>query len=370
MIYLDHHATTPVDPRVLGAMVPHFHDHFGNPASLTHEFGRRAARAVETARAQVAALLGAEPDEIVFLSGATEANNLALRGTAPRDRPGHLIVSAVEHPAVLETAAHLEERGHAVSRILVDETGLVDPAAVEAGIRPETWLISVMAANNEVGTIQPIAEIGAIARRAGVLFHTDASQAAGRVRLDGEFDLLSLTGHKIYGPVGCGALYVRRGTPLRRILFGGSQEGGRRAGTLNTPGIVGLGAACTLMGPESPDLRDRLQARLVEAIPGLRVNGHPVRRLPGNLHVSFPDVTSDRMIEGMEGLAVSAGAACHAGEVRASPVLRALGFDAARAAGAIRFGVGRGNTAEEIDEAARIATRAWIRAKTLGPHAG
>ncbi|MHC4938461.1 MAG: cysteine desulfurase family protein [Planctomycetota bacterium] len=364
MIYLDNHATTPLDPRVREAMLPYLGEKFGNPASTSHALGRASAAAVARAREQVAARLGAEPDEIVFMSGATEANNLALRGTAPE--AGHMITTTIEHPAVLETAAYLESLGHAVTYLPVDETGMLDAGTVKDALRPDTWLISVMAANNEVGTIQPTAAVSAIAREAGVLFHTDASQAIGKIPLEGPFDLLSLTGHKIHGPVGCGALYVRRGTALRKILFGGPQEGDRRAGTLNTPGIVGLGMACELAEPGGPELRDRLQAALEAAIPGLVINGHPTRRLPGNLHVSLPGVRSDAMLAAMPGLAVSAGAACHTGRVQASPVLQALGFDEARAGGAIRFGIGRFTTETEIDEAVRIVTEAWKSVKSPG----
>jgi len=364
VIYLDNHATTPLDPQVLDAMLPYFREKFGNPASTGHQLGRESAAAVARAREQVAARLGAEPDEIVFTSGATEANNLALRGTAPE--AGHLITTTIEHPAVLETAAYLESKGHCVTYLAVDETGLLDPAAVRAAIRPETWLISVMAANNEVGTIEPLAEISEIAREAGVLLHTDASQAVGKIPLEGPVDLLSLTGHKIHGPVGCGALYVRRGVEIRKILFGGPQEGGRRAGTLNTPGIVGLGMACELAEPRDAYLRDCLQQLLESRIPGLIVNGHPVRRLPQNLHVSLPGVRSDAMIAEMPYLAVSAGAACHTGRVQASPVLTALGFDEARAAGALRFGIGRFTSETDISAAAHFVSKAYERVKTRG----
>ena len=357
-IYLDNHATTPLDPRVFEAMRPYFQEKFGNPASTSHAFGHEAAAAVATARQQIAAVTG---DDIVFLSGATEANNLAILGSAPASG-GHMITTPIEHPAVLETA---QQGGWDLTLLPVDGNGLVDVDAVKPALRADTFLISVMAANNEVGTIQPIAEIGAIAREHGVRFHTDASQAVGKVPL-ADADLVSFTGHKIHGPVGSGALVVRPGIELRRQMHGGNQEGGRRAGTLATPGIVGLGAAFALFDPAENDriraLRDRLRERLEAGVDGLLVNG--TNQLPGNLHVSFPGVTSDQMVAAMPDLAVSAGAACHSGEVRMSPVLAALGFDEARAAGAIRFGLGRFTTADEIERAAQIATDAWKSLRT------
>ncbi|MEM8882887.1 MAG: cysteine desulfurase family protein [Planctomycetota bacterium] len=360
MIYLDNHATTSLDPRVLDAMLPFLRHEFGNPASR-HAWGRRAAEAVDGARAQVAALFGAEPDEIVFTSGATEANNLALRGTALRHPGGHLIVSAIEHPAVLDTARALAAEGWSLTELTVDPRGCVAPDDLRAALRPDTFLVSIMAANNEIGTIQPVAELAAIAP----LLHTDASQALGKTALPAGAQLISLTGHKIHGPIGAGALYVKRGTDLAPLQHGGGQEGGRRAGTLNTPGIVGLGAACALLAADPAAecarmaaLRDRLQAQLEAAIPGLQVNGDPDARLPGNLHVCLPGVASADLLPLMPDLAVSTGAACHAD---ASPVMAAIGADGTRA---LRFGIGRFTTEQEVDEGARIVTNAFETLKT------
>lgn len=357
-IYLDNHATTPLDPRVFDAMRPYWQEKFGNPASTGHRYGIEAAEAVAKARKQIEAVTG---NDVVFLSGATEANNLAIFGSAPATG-GHMITTPIEHPAVLETA---RAGGWDLTLLPVDHAGLVDPDAVKPALRADTFLISVMAANNEVGTIQPIAEIGAIAREHGVWFHTDASQAIGKVPL-AEADLISFTGHKIHGPVGSGALVVRPGVEVRRQMHGGNQEGGRRAGTLATPGIVGLGEAFSLFDPTENErirgLRDRLRTLLESEIEGLLVNG--TNQLPGNLHVSLPGVTSDAMVAHMPGLAVSAGAACHSGEVRMSPVLAALGFDEERAAGALRFGLGRFTTADEIEAAAQIVTGAWKTLRT------
>lgn len=356
-IYLDHHATTPLDPRVLDAMLPYFREKFGNPASSSHAFGHEAAAAVEHAREQISGMIGGT---IVFTSGATEANNLAIFGSAPASG-GHFITSPIEHPSILESARAL---GCAVTLLPVDSNGRVNPSAVEAAIRPDTFLISVMSANNEVGTIQPIAEIAAIARKNGVRFHTDASQALGKTAVAAA-DLTSFTGHKFHGPVGCGALVLGPDVQVRAILHGGGQEGGLRAGTLNTPGIVGLGVACALLTAENnaecakiAALRDQLQAALTAEIPGLRVSG--ANRLPGNLHICLPGVTSGAMVAAMPGLAVSAGAACHSGDPTGiSPVLGAIGLTAEEAKGALRFGLGRFTTAEEIGEAAKIVTDAW-----------
>ena len=370
MIYLDNHATTRVDPRVLDAMLPCYGEGFANASSLSHAPGRAAAAAVAHARQQVAALLGARPEEIVFTSGATEANNLALLGTARLTGGGHLVTSAIEHPAILETA----ERSFDTTLVPVGPDGRISAAEVERALRPDTRLVSVMAANNEIGTIQPIAEIGRLCRQRGVRFHTDASQAIGKVPIDVErdsIDLLSLTGHKFHGPVGCGALFVRNGVELPPIQFGGAQEGGRRSGTLNLPGIVGLGAACAILTLEGAAecerigrLRDRLLARLEEGLGEVTVNGPREGRLAANLHVSFRGVPSAALMAACPDLAVSAGAACHSESSAISPVLAAIGCDEEGARGAVRFGLGRFNTEAEIDAAARMVIEAVKALKT------
>ncbi|MHC4817712.1 MAG: cysteine desulfurase family protein [Planctomycetota bacterium] len=370
MIYLDNHATTPVDPRVLEAMLPYLQGKFGNASSRSHRFGWDADEAVERARGQVAALIGADPREIVFTSGATEANNLALRG-AVEGRDGaqrvHIVSSPIEHPSVLDTLAYLAaHRAVEVTYLPVDAEGLVRPADVAAAITDRTLLVTVMTANNEIGTVEPIREIGRIAEERGVLFHTDATQGVGKVPFDVREDhvhLAALTAHKIYGPQGCGALYVRRKDPeiaLARQVHGGGQERGRRAGTLAVPGVVGLGMACELCRLERDEearltaaLRDRLQERLVAARPGLRVNGAMDHRLPGCLHVSFPGIDSETLMRAVPEIAVSSGAACASGSLEPSPVLQAIGLSAEQAGSSIRFGIGRFNTLEEIDEAAQ-----------------
>jgi len=370
MIYLDNHATTRVDPRVLEAMLPCYGDGFANASSLSHAPGRAAAAAVARAREQVASLLGARADEIVFTSGATEANNLALLGTARELGGGHLVTSAIEHPAILETA----QEGFDVTLVPVGPDGRVSADAVESALRPDTRLVSVMAANNEIGTIQPIAQIGRLCRERGVRFHTDASQVIGKGQIDvgpHSIDLLSLTGHKFHGPVGCGALFVRTGVALPPIQFGGAQEGGRRSGTLNLPGIVGLGAACAIAAEEALDeylrtglLRDRLLGRLMAGPHEVQLNGPREGRLPGNLHVSFRGVQSAQIMAACPGLAISAGAACHSENTAISPVLQAIGCDEEGARGALRFGIGRFNTEAEIDEAARLVIDAVTALKT------
>ncbi|MHC4954203.1 MAG: cysteine desulfurase family protein [Planctomycetota bacterium] len=374
MIYLDNHATTAADPRVIEAMLPCLAGELANPGSTSHAPGRAAAAQVGIARARVAALIGATPAEIVFTSGATEANNLALIGIARQRGGGHIVTSAIEHPAVLETVAHLEAHGCTATILDADETGRIRPEDVQNAIGEETILVSVMAANNEIGTIEPIGEIGRICRERGVLFHTDASQAIGKTPLDVEadsIDLLSFTGHKLHGPMGCGALYVKTGIELSPLSFGGGQEGGRRAGTLNLPGIVGLGVACRILRDEGlgecariAGLRDRLFDALTANLEGVVKNGPVAPRLPGNLHVSFLGVQSHELMAACPGLAVSAGAACHSDAVRISPVLAAIGCDAARAAGAIRFGLGRFTTEAEVDAAAEMVVEAVRRLKT------
>jgi cysteine desulfurase len=365
-VYLDYQATTPTDPRVLQAMLPFFTEAFGNPHS-THGYGSEAEAAVERARGEVAALIGAEPNEIVFTSGATESNNLALIGAlrfrraqplAPRD---HLVTLATEHKCVLEAARAAEAEGARLTILPVEPDGLVDLARLEAALDERAALVSVMAASNETGVLQPLAEIAAIAHRHGAWFHTDAAQAAGKVPLDvaaDGIDLLSLSGHKIYGPKGIGALYVRRRPRVRLLplIHGGGQERGLRSGTLPTPLCVGLGAAAALardeMGAEAARLgrlRDRLLAGLRAAIPGLQVNGSLAHRLPGNLNVAIPGIDADALLAALPELALSTGSACSAAAVEPSYVLRALGLDEAAARGSLRIGLGRFSTEAEVD---------------------
>jgi cysteine desulfurase len=370
-IYLDYNATTPTAPEVVDAMLPFLHEEFGNPSSH-HVHGDRARQAVAVARAEVAALLGTHPEEIVFTGSATEANNLALLGVA-RAQPDkrHLLLSAIEHPAVMEPARNLGSRGWEITILPVDGTGRVDPAAVAAALRPDTALVSVMQANNEIGTLQPIAEIAALAHAQGSLMHTDAAQSAGKIpvnvaRLD--VDLLTLAGHKFHAPKGVGALFVRAGTPLQPILFGGSQERGLRPGTENVPYLVALGAAATLARKRLPDLslrltrqRERLHHLLDQAIPGLKLNGHPEQRLPNTLHLSFPGVTGLALLAGTPSVAASLGSACHASDAVSSGVLGAIGLDQARAAGAIRLSLGAGTQDDEIEAAAAALSATWRR---------
>jgi cysteine desulfurase len=363
-IYLDHHATTPVDPRVLEAMLPYFNQKFGNAASRSHEFGWQAEEAVENARARIARLIGAAPPEIIFTSGATESINLALKGAAEsyREKGNHIITQVTEHKAVLDTSKHLEQCGWSVSYLPVNREGLVDPEAVRAAITAKTILVSIMHANNEIGVLEPVAEIGRIARERGILFHCDAAQALGKVPVDVErdsIDLLSISAHKIYGPKGAGALYVRRKNPrvqLRALIDGGGHERGMRSGTLNVPGIVGLGKACEIcereMAAESERLarlRDRLTAAIESRLDGTSIHGSLAHRLPNNLNISFARVDGESLMMGINDVAVSSGSACTSANLEPSYVLRALGVDDDLAHSSIRFGIGRFNTEEEID---------------------
>ncbi|HEX4111918.1 MAG TPA: aminotransferase class V-fold PLP-dependent enzyme [Stellaceae bacterium] len=373
-IYLDYQATTPTDPRVVTAMLPYFTERFGNPGSASHAFGREAETAVETARAQVAALIGAEPREIVFTSGATESNNLAIKGAAQFHRAqgrDHIVTVATEHKCVLEAAKAMERQGCRVTFLGVDGNGLVDPAAVERAIDEHTALVSVMAANNEIGTIPDLASIGAICRAAGILFHTDAAQAVGKISFNVNelnVDLASISGHKLYGPKGIGALYVRR-RPRARLLpliDGGGQERGLRSGTLPTPLCVGLGAAAAIAQADMPReairlvyLRQRFLTGIRAAVAGIELNGDPERRLPGNLNLSFPGVNATDLMAACPGVAVSSGSACSSAELEPSYVLRALGFSDERAAASIRIGLGRMTTEAEIDRAADLLAAAW-----------
>ena len=369
-IYLDHHSTTPVDPRVLERMLPYFTDLYGNAASRSHAFGRSAASAVEEARERVAQAIGASYSEIVFTAGATESNALAIKGSAHR-RPGtHLVTTAIEHRSVLDACTRLQADGWALTVVGVDSCGRVDPDDVRRALRPDTLLVSVMAANNEIGTLQPIAAIGAIVRAHGALFHVDATQALGRMALDVQadaIDLLSLSAHKLYGPKGVGALYVRRRprrTELLPLIEGGGQEGGLRPGTLNVPGIVGMGIACEIMIESMAGetvrlaaLRERLWAALTRELDGLTLNGHPELRLAGNLHLSIAGVQPDALLLGLDEVALSAGAACSTGAVKPSHVLEAIGAAGDGARAALRLGIGRFNTEAQIDRAAQCIAR-------------
>jgi cysteine desulfurase len=362
-VYLDYHSTTPVDPRVLEAMMPYFTEVFGNPSSSNHAWGWRAQEAVERARREVAALIGAAAREIVFTSGATESNNLAIAGmtrqTAPDRR--HAVVSAIEHKSVLERASRLESDGWRVSVVPISPDGVIDLDVLRSIVTPDTAFVGVMAANNEIGVIQPLAEIAAIAHAAGALILVDAAQAVGKIPIDVAamgIDLLSLTGHKFYGPKGCGALYVRKGTKLEPLIVGGGHERGIRSGTLNVPGIVGLGRACAIakaeMAAESARtaaLRDRLLAGLRARLDGVVVNGSLERRLPNNLHVSFLNVDGAALLIGIGDIAVSSGSACQTASEQPSHVLCALLGAANVPSASIRFGLGRYTTEEEIDYA-------------------
>jgi len=363
-IYMDHHATTPVALEVFEAMRPYFLEHFGNAASRNHSFGWAAEGAVEAARAEIARLIGSKPIEIAFTSGATESDNLALKGVAYayREKGTHLITSQIEHHAVLDTCKRLEKEGFHITYVPVDRHGMVAPAAVAQALTPKTILVSIMLANNEVGTIQPLAEIGRLCKERGVLLHSDAVQAVGKIPVDVDamgVDLLSLTAHKIYGPKGVGALYVRMGQPRVRLIpqmDGGGHEKGRRSGTLNVPGIVGLGKACELAGRLMAEeaarlaaLRERLRNELCRGLDHLYLNGHPTQRLPGNLNMSFDSVNGEALLMSLKEVAVSSGSACTSTSVQASHVLRAMGLGDELAHTSIRFGLGRSNTEEEVD---------------------
>lgn len=373
-IYLDHNATTPVHPEVLDQMLPWLRDHFGNPSS-SHRHGRLAAQAVTAARESVAALIGATPAEIVFTGSATEANNLALLGVSRALRgPRHLVVSAVEHPAVTAPAEWLREQGWSLTVVDVDRFGRVDPADVEKALRPDTALVSVMHANNEVGTVQPVEEIGRLTRARSVLLHTDAAQTVGKISVDVDrlgVDLLSIAGHKFCAPKGVGALYVRSGTPLASILHGADQERGLRPGTENVSVIVALGAAARWAHRALPSLtdtllqrRDQLHRLLADAIPGLHLNGHPDHRLPNTAHLSFPGVSGRALLQEAAGVAASLGSACHSAGDAASGVLAAMQVDAARAAGSVRLSVGHVTTVDDVEHAAAVLVKAWRRLAT------
>jgi cysteine desulfurase len=377
-IYMDNHATTRTDPRVVEAMLPYFTEQFGNAASV-HVFGQRALEAVDEARMQIASLIHAEPKEIVFTSGATESNNLAIKGVSGmyRRQGNHLVTTQVEHRAVLDPCRRLERAGCRVTFLPVDQYGQVSPRQVADAITPETILVSVMLANNEVGTLQPVAEIGAICRQHNVLLHTDATQAVGKIPIDVEalqVDLLSLSAHKMYGPKGVGALYVRRRVRLEPILDGGGHERGMRSGTLAVPSIVGFGKACELctrvMTAEADgcrQLRDRLQEGLLENLDDCTLNGQPDQRLPGNLNLSFAQVQGEALLMALKNVAVSSGSACTSASVEPSYVLRAMGVPDELAHGSIRFGLGRFNTLEEVEYVIDEVTKVVRRLRALSP---
>ncbi|MGC1397260.1 IscS subfamily cysteine desulfurase [Candidatus Binatus sp.] len=382
-VYMDNHATTRVDSRVLDAMLPYFTEKFGNAASRNHSFGWEAEEAVSRSREQIAALIGAKSKEIIFTSGATESDNLAIKGVVEfyKDKGNHIITCVTEHKAVLDSCRALERAGKAtVTYLPVDKYGMVDPDAVRRAITDKTVLITIMWANNEIGTIHPIAEIGKTAKEKGIVFHTDAVQAIGKVPVDFEkagVDLASITAHKIYGPKGIGALYVRSKGPRVRIspqMDGGGHERGMRSGTLNVPGIVGLGAACEIAGKEMPEeaqkliqLRSQLQAGLFERLDEIYVNGHPTERLPGNLNVSFAYVEGESLLMGINDIAVSSGSACTSATLEPSYVIRALGIDDELAHSSIRFGLGRFNTLEEVDYVADRVSKEVKRLREMSP---
>jgi len=381
-IYMDNHATTPVDPRVLEAMMPFFGERFGNAASRNHAFGWSAEEAVENARGQIARLVGATPKEIIFTSGATESNNLAIKGAAEmyREKGNHIITQVTEHKAVLDTCKRLEKYGYQVTYLPVQKDGQIDLDDLRRAITPKTILISIMYANNEIGTVQPVAEIGKIAKEKGVLFHVDAAQAVGKVPVDVQkdgIDLLSFSGHKLYGPKGVGALYVRRKNPrvqLSAIMDGGGHERGMRSGTLNVPGIVGLGAACEIamkeMSEESERLRrlcNRLKERIFAQLDEVFVNGSLTHRLPHNMNISFAYVEGESLLMGINDVAVSSGSACTSATLEPSYVLKALGVGEDLAHTSIRFGLGRFNTEEEVDYVADRVVETVKRLRELSP---
>ncbi len=381
-IYFDHQATTPLDPRVLEAMLPYFTEEFGNAASRSHPFGWKAEEAVENARAQVAGLIGASPKEIVFTSGATESINLALKGVADMygEKGRHVITSLTEHKAVLDTCKHLEKQGFEVTYLEPTKTGRITLESVEKALRPDTVLVAIMWANNEVGTVNPIREIGALCHARNVLFFTDGTQAAGKIPVDVEadhVDLMSLSGHKLYGPKGVGALYVRRKSPRVRLtaqMDGGGHERGMRSGTLNVPGIVGLGKACEIARLEREKdaahtlaLREYFEKRVFAEVGHVKLNGDPDHRLPNNSNLSFAFVEGESLIMGIKDLAVSSGSACTSASLEPSHVLRAMGVGEDMAHSSIRFGFGRTTTKEQVDYAIAQLTQAVHRLRELSP---
>jgi len=381
-IYMDNHATTPLDPRVLAAMMPYFTDKFGNAASRNHSFGWEAEEAVENGRKQVADLIGATAKEIIFTSGATESDNIALKGAAEMyaEKGNHIITTAIEHKAILDSASWLEQRNIRVTYLPVGRDGLIDLEQLEQAMTDRTILVSVMAANNEIGTVQPIREIGALTRKRGILFHTDAVQAAGKIKLDVDdmnIDIMSLSAHKIYGPKGIGALYVRRKGPrvrLTPVVHGGGHERGMRSGTLNVPGIVGFGKACEICAKEMESentrfraLRDRLKERIMSQLDEAYINGSMEHRLPNNLNISFAYVEGESLMMGLKDVALSSGSACTSASLEPSYVLKALGVGEELAHSSIRFGLGRFNTEEEVDYVAAKIVENVKRLRELSP---
>lgn len=380
-IYLDYQATTPMDPRVLEAMMPYFTHQFGNPHSRSHSYGWQAEEGVEKARGQVAKLIGADEKEVIFTSGATESNNLAIRGVAEfyKDRKNHIVTTVTEHKCVLDTCRHLEQQGFEVTYLPVQKNGLIDLEALRAAITDKTVVVSVMAVNNEIGVIQPLAEIGKICRAKKVFFHTDAAQAAGKIPLDVEamnIDLMSISGHKIYGPKGIGALYVRRKPRVRLVplIVGGGQERGFRSGTLPTPLCVGLGEAAEIALKEMDEegkrlarLQQRLLKGLQDRLPEIFVNGDLEHRIPGNLNISFAYVEGESLMMGIKNLAVSSGSACTSASLEPSYVLRALGVDEELAHTSLRIGLGRFTTEHEVDTAVDELVRHVNKLRAMSP---
>jgi cysteine desulfurase len=382
-IYMDYQTTTPLDRDVLEAMMPYLTEQFGEPSNRSHAWGWAAEEAVDRAREQVAALIGAQPEEILFTSGATESDNLATKGIARAyaDKGHHIIAQQTEHRAILDSCRALEKEGFAITCLPVDRYGVVDPDAVRDAMTEETILVSIMHANNEVGTIQPLAEIGALVKQRGVLFHSDAVQTVGKIACnvdDLQLDLLSISGHKMYGPKGVGALYVRKTRPRRIKLVplfdGGGHERGLRSGTLNVPGIVGLGKACEIgahswqeVDERLTRLRERFITGITQALDYVCVNGHPTQRLPNNINLSFAGIDGEALIMGMKDVACSSGAACTSSTLEPSYVLKAMGLDDALVHASIRFGLGRWSTAEEVDYTVRAVASRVKRLREMSP---
>jgi len=381
-IYMDNHATTPMDPRVLEEMLPYFREKFGNAASRNHSFGWVAEEGVETARERVAKLIGAATKEIIFTSGGTESDNLAIKGVAEmyKEKGNHIITAVTEHKAVLDSCKRLEKNGYRVTYLPIQKDGLIDLEDLKHAMDDKTILVTIMAANNEIGVIQAIAEIGKLCHERGVIFHTDAAQAVGRMPIDvikQNIDLASISGHKMYGPKGTGALYVRRKNPsvqISAIIDGGGHERAMRSGTLNVPGIVGLGKACAIATEEMPHescrlagLRNRLKDRIMNRLDGCYINGSMEHRLPGNLNVSFADVEGESLLMGINDVAVSSGSACTSAMVEPSYVLKALGTGDDLAHSSIRFGIGRFNTDAEVDYVADRVVETVQRLREVSP---
>ena len=378
LVYLDHNASTPVHPEVLQAMLPYFGERFGNPSSV-HGFGREAREGLETAREQIATFLKVSKDEIVFTSGGTESDNLGIKGIAAAKRAGHIVTSQIEHHAVLRTCETLESQGFAVTYLPVDEHGMVRPEDLEKAIRPDTIVVSLMHANSEVGTLQPMSEIGRITRERGVPLHVDAVQTFGKVPIDVDafgIDLLSFSGHKIYGPKGVAGLYIRKGTKMAAVQHGGDHERRRRAGTENVAGLVGLGKAVEIRGREMAGetvrlsgLRDRLWEGIRSRVEDVRLNGHPTLRLPGTCNMCFRNVESESIVLGLDlkGIATSAGSACTSGSVEPSYVLVAMGLPLDWAMGSVRCSLGRSTTAEDIDYVVDAAVPLLAKLRALSP---